>query len=151
MLQRLVERIQKFWRQLFGLVRHLNFRQELHEFFGPDYSQLETYDKQYPAYDLASLHRALESFRDDCCEESRMLGACPAWTMRDLFNRLGVDPYATPHTPAYQRVLVWVSENVRASPVAADNDTLADVDDADARSVQRVLFPQVALDGGGHC
>ena len=51
---------------------------------------------------------------------------------------------------ADQRVLVWVSENVRASPVAADNDTLADVDDADARSVQRVLFPQVALDGGGH-
>ena len=52
---------------------------------------------------------------------------------------------------ADQRVLVWVSENVRASPVAADNDKLADEDDADARSVQRVLFPQVALDGGGHC
>lgn len=48
---------------------------------------------------------------------------------------------------AYQCVLVWVSENVGASPVAADNDTLADEDDADARSVQLVLFPQVALDG----
>jgi hypothetical protein len=50
-------------------------RVQLRRFFGRDLELLETHDKHFPSYDLASVIRALFSLRDDCCAEFKELGA----------------------------------------------------------------------------
>jgi hypothetical protein len=84
---------------------------QLRAFFGRDLERLETHEKHFPGYDLASVSRALTSFRDDCCAEFKELGgASNLSTMRML-----LDFIRTPHgrrlraTPlTYQRVPVDV-------------------------------------------
>src|SRR5258708_1119411 len=55
-------------------------------FFGPDEEKLQTHEKQFPGYDLASLHRALTSFFAECCERHHEVGSTQWWTTRLLLD-----------------------------------------------------------------
>src|ERR1700693_2637746 len=77
-------RLSRWWR---GFWKPRTIREHLIAFLGPKYDQFETHDKNYPGYDLASLHHALTSFLGECCSESKEIGACGAiHTMRELFE-----------------------------------------------------------------
>jgi ATPase family associated with various cellular activities (AAA) len=77
-------RLRRWWR---GLWVPRTIRELLAAFFGPDYARLETHDKTYPGYDLASLHLALTSFLAHCTTEPRAIGSCGSiHTMRELFD-----------------------------------------------------------------
>src|SRR5438309_1756120 len=103
--------LHQFWENLTG-PKHETVRQRLVAFLGWDYDQLETHDKYYPGYDIASLHRALASFRSDCCFRTEEVGATGALTLRDLFQRLNTSYQRNllPYAPAYERVPVDVEE-----------------------------------------
>src|SRR5688572_11284018 len=59
------------------LIYPRKFGGRMRRFFGARaYAKLETHDKSFPAWDLPSVSRALESFRAECCSEQRELGAC---------------------------------------------------------------------------
>jgi hypothetical protein len=105
----------RLWRLVRGRQRTRTLRQEFRRFFGPDYDKRETHDKQYPGYDLASLHRALASLHEDCCDEFRHLGAVGGYgepTLRRLFDRLKsvAERNLKPIPPTYQRVPVDVDQ-----------------------------------------
>jgi hypothetical protein len=94
----------------------LTILQELRCFLGRDLGRLETHDKYFPGYDLASVSRALNSFREDCCTVFREVGATfPHLTnMRLLFDTLQTPQYRNlkPTALTYQRVPVDVHEEV---------------------------------------
>jgi hypothetical protein len=101
-----------FWR-LDDDRRRPPIRRQFLRFLGPDLECLETHDKYYPSYDLASVSRALSSFHEDCCTEFREVGAATHLTsMRQL-----LDTFQTLHgrrnkptAPTYQRVPVDVNQ-----------------------------------------
>ena len=65
----------------------LNFREHLEWFFGYDFRELQTHDKTFPGYDIASLNRALLSFFQEACAEFQEIGACQnSPTIRGLFD-----------------------------------------------------------------
>jgi len=77
-------RLRRWWRSLWA---PRTIREHLTAFLGPEYYTLETHDKNFPGYDLASLHRALTSFLADCTTESKQIGGCGSFhTMRELFD-----------------------------------------------------------------
>ena len=55
--------LRRWWRSLWA---PRTIRDHLVAFLGPDYYKLETHDKNYPGYDLASIHRALASLLAEC-------------------------------------------------------------------------------------
>jgi hypothetical protein len=100
--------------RLIAGLRKPSIRSELRRFFGGSLERLETHEKSFPGYDLASVSRALTSFREDCCAEFKELGATHLTGMRQL-----LDYIQTPHgrrlratAPTYQRVPVDVREEV---------------------------------------
>src|SRR5262245_23943208 len=96
----------QLWRALRGPGPRRTLRQELRRFFGRDLRTLETHDKHFPGYDVASVARALASFHEDCCTEFRLVGSCPAPNMRALLDWFK-NPFTRntrPDPPTYQRV-----------------------------------------------
>jgi hypothetical protein len=91
----------------------LTIREELQQFLGRDYDRLQTHDKTFPGYDIASLHRALASFHADCCTSFREVGAVyGVAALANLFSLLK-QPYQRnlkPQAATYQRVAVDVEE-----------------------------------------
>src|SRR5262249_39707848 len=89
-------------------------RKEFQRFFGSDLELLETHDKNFPGYDLASVSRALSSLRADCCAEFKEVGATQAHlnTMRMLLDIIETahGRRLEPTAPTYQRVPVDVHE-----------------------------------------
>lgn len=79
-------------------------------FFGKTFNRLETHAKDFPGYDLASLHRALASFRQDCCSEFREVGGVVGYhaqSMRSLLEYMNTPAAGrnlAPTSPIYQRV-----------------------------------------------
>jgi hypothetical protein len=101
-LRRLWDRLQTYrTRTILGKLRHL---------FGPDALQLQTHDKYYPGYDLASVNLAVNSYVEDCCAGHELLGTNGFPSMRQLFNTLTTMPQFKPVAPTYQRVPVDVDE-----------------------------------------
>jgi hypothetical protein len=111
MLTNLFAALRRLWERLTA-PKFKTVRLFLVEFLGKDYDRLETHDKYYPGYDIASLHRAVASFRDDCCFFSQEIGATGALTLRDLFQRLNTayQRNLMPYAPAYERVPTDVEE-----------------------------------------
>jgi AAA+ superfamily predicted ATPase len=105
--------LQRFWRRLTGADRPTLYQQFV-QFFGPDLDRLEMHEKQFPGYDLASLHRGMASFLDNCTLQHQAIGSCAFGTIQDLFasfrSFLGRRERAT--QPAYQRVAVDVEEEI---------------------------------------
>jgi cell division protease FtsH len=83
-------------------------------FFGKDLERLETHDKNFPGYDLASISLALTSLREDCCTAFQEVGATHAYinTMRMLLDTIqsSENRNLKPTAPTYQRVPVDVNE-----------------------------------------
>jgi hypothetical protein len=107
----LFARCRRFWRWLTGADAPLSLYRELLAFFGDELDHLETHEKEFPGYDIASLVRALLSFRDEG-RFFKEVGSCRAWTMRQLlegFNQFG-GKSVRPNSPEYQRVAVDVEE-----------------------------------------
>jgi hypothetical protein len=84
--------------------------QELREFLGRDCLTLQTHEKSFPGYDLASVNLALNSFLQECCTDVKALGACSATTVRYLFDNLVRFAGIVPVAATYQRVPVAVDE-----------------------------------------
>jgi hypothetical protein len=99
------------WQQLTSQ-QPRTLRQHLRAYLGPEYERLETHEKSYPGYDLASLNRALASFFTDCCTASREVGGCPATSMNQLldFVKLFIGRSHRPTAPVYQRVPIDVDQ-----------------------------------------
>jgi hypothetical protein len=99
-------------RQLRAAQRRPTIRRVLRRFLGRDLERLETHDKHFPGYDLASLSRALGSFRDDCCTVFQDVGAMHVSTMPELLATIQVPSgrrlKAT--APTYQRLRVAVDQ-----------------------------------------
>jgi ATPase family associated with various cellular activities (AAA) len=92
--------------------RKPTIRPEFLGFLGRDLERLETHDKNFPGYDLASLSRALGSFREECCTVFKDVGATHLSGMRQLLDTIQT-PYGRrlkPTAPTYQRVPVDVHE-----------------------------------------
>jgi hypothetical protein len=85
---------------------------QLRRFFGRDLPLLETHDKYFPSYDLASLTRAVSSFGEDKCSLFRNVGATHVNDLRKLLDIVcspsGRGLMAT--APTFQRVQVDVHE-----------------------------------------
>jgi energy-coupling factor transporter ATP-binding protein EcfA2 len=116
--------ILRVWRWLTGTDGRRPIYREFKQFFGEQLTELQTHDKLFPGYDVASLHRALGSFREECCLESRELGSCPLRPLRRLF-----DSFQTAHgrllksdALVFQRVAIDVD---RESSVLANGLYLA--------------------------
>jgi hypothetical protein len=94
--------------------RRRPIREQLRRFFGPDLERLQTHDKHFPGYDLASLYRALESYREECCTASQEVGSCQAMTVRLLLDWLPQPHFRQrkPDPPTYQRVPIDVDKEV---------------------------------------
>jgi hypothetical protein len=86
--------------------------QKLQGFVGPDALLLQTHDKYYPGYDLASVNLALNSFLEDCCDRQERTGVYGMMSMRHLFDTLQYNPRLMPAAPTYQRVPVDVGQEV---------------------------------------
>jgi hypothetical protein len=86
---------------------------QFRRFFGSDLDVLETHDKHFPGYDLASVSQALTSLRHQFFTEFREVGAVNSHvnSMRYLLNQIqtfqGRRTYPT--APTYQRVPVDVN------------------------------------------
>jgi hypothetical protein len=101
-LRRFWDKVQSYrTRTLVGKLRHL---------FGSDALQMQTHDKYYPGYDLASVNLALNSYLEDCCAGHELIGTNGFPSMRQLFNTLASVPQLKPVAPTYQRVPVDVDE-----------------------------------------
>lgn len=85
-------------------------RGHLVDFLGHEYERLQTHEKFFPEYDLASVNRALVSLLSECCADVRTVGGCGATTLGHLFEALRT-PYSRNMRPtaiAYQRIPVDV-------------------------------------------
>jgi hypothetical protein len=102
----------RLWRKLTGADRPPPIWKQFRAFFGDDLDRLQTHDKHFPGYDVASLNRALASFLQECCPQRREVGSCQAWGLRALLDsfKSAVGRVARPGQPAYQRVAVDVEE-----------------------------------------
>jgi hypothetical protein len=112
MLNNLMAGLRRFWRGLFG-TRPLTLYEEIVSFFGPEFERLQTHDKLYPGYDLASLNRALTAFFEECCDNFKNVGRCTTPSMCALFDDFKFNTYSrkyTVTTPTYERVPVDVGE-----------------------------------------
>ncbi|MBI4819443.1 MAG: ATP-binding protein [Deltaproteobacteria bacterium] len=69
-------------------------RRKLEKWLGPKFLELETHEKTFPGYDLASVHRALESLLDETCTRRTTEGAATMPTIRELFAQLRATSYA---------------------------------------------------------
>lgn len=81
--------------------------------FDGDLENLEMHEKRFPGYDVASLHRALTSFYQDCCEFSRAIGPTNCGSIEHFLVQCKANPYMAnlkPSPPNYQRVPVDVDE-----------------------------------------
>jgi len=97
---------QKFSPQLLGA--------RLKRFFGAELRHLQAHDKNFPGYDLASIHRALLSYFQDHCEPIDTVGsAAPTLSTRDMLQT-DDRPYGPwrrkPAPMAYERVAVALDE-----------------------------------------
>src|SRR5262245_32045573 len=111
MWAKIAAKLRRLWWAIAGEPK-LTVERILAEYLGPHFRDLETHEKSFPGYDVASLHRALASFRDDCAFDFREVGSTPANTLRYLFSLLD-SPYhrnLMPGAPVYQRVPVDVDE-----------------------------------------
>ena len=70
------------------LGKNKTFRVRFRKYFGRDFDTFQTHEKKFPGYDLASLHRALASFREALCSEMIDIGGTNFHTLRDLFENL---------------------------------------------------------------
>src|SRR5436190_7909604 len=92
--------------------KNKSFRERFRRYFGRDFDKLQTHDKKFPGYDLASVHRAVASYQNECCTDVIEVGGCIHATLRDLFDALK-SPKAhsfKPHTPRHLRMPVDVNE-----------------------------------------
>ena len=110
MIRKFFAWLQRVWHNLVR-PKTATFRRHLEWFFGFDFPNLQTHDKTFPGYDIASLNRALTSFFQEECTHAEEIGACPigSQTVRQLFD----NPYALnsfPSPPIYERVPVNVEE-----------------------------------------
>ena len=64
------------------LGRNKTFRVRFRSYLGRNFDSLQTHVKKFPGYDLASLHRALASFREEFCSESIDVGGTNFHTLR---------------------------------------------------------------------
>ncbi len=81
--------------------------------FDGDLENLEMHEKRFPGYDVASLHRAMTSFFEDCCEFSREIGPTNCATIEYFLVQCKANSYMAnlkPAPPNYQRVPVDVDE-----------------------------------------
>lgn len=88
---------------------------QLRHFFGADLDLLETHQKHYPGFDVASLHRALGSFSTDCCSMQRTVGSLSLPDLRQFFDQCRTNDYyrsLKPAPPIYMRVPVDVDEEI---------------------------------------
>jgi len=101
------------WAKLFGR-QPWSIRQELSWFFGSDFDRLETHEKTFPGYDLASMHRALDSFAQEMTLGYRELGGCQSDTVRGLLDLLKQYWYrnSRPNNSPFQRVQIDVEEEI---------------------------------------
>jgi hypothetical protein len=87
---------------------------QFRRFFGPDLDVLETHDKHFPGYDLASVTQAFSSMRYDCCTDFKEIGAVNSHfnSMRMLLNHIQTfqGRLLYPTAPNYQRVPVDVNQ-----------------------------------------
>lgn len=109
MSNRLIEAVERFWRSLFPKPR-LTLKQEIAKFLGPNFLQLQTHDKHFPGYDLASVNLALHSFFEDCCARINTLGGCCAINMRGLYDMFIYNPNLMVNASPHQRVPTDVEE-----------------------------------------
>jgi hypothetical protein len=93
--------------------RHPPILRQLRRYLGRELERLETHEKHFPGYDLASVSLALTSFRDDCCSDFKEIGATHVAGMRPLLDFIQTPPQGRslkPTPPAYQRVPVDVND-----------------------------------------
>ncbi len=107
MLRRFGASLKAWWQRQFPGKR-LTLKQELARFLGRDFLLLQTHDKQFPGYDLASVNLALASLFQDCATEVRTLGGCCAINLRGLFDVFGYNPNVVANASPHQRVPVDV-------------------------------------------
>jgi hypothetical protein len=102
------------WLKSFG---QQPIRRHFRRFFGGGLQRLETHDKAFPGYDLASVSRALSSFREDCCSEYTEIGATHLSSMRLLLDTIELSQGRAlkPTALTYQRVPVDVHEEASFS------------------------------------
>lgn len=109
---RLTTPFRRFWRWLSGADRPLTVYQLFRDFFGDDLARLETHQKSFPGYDLASINRALASVRQECSVRSQEVGAVSAFSIEVLLVNLNTF-YGRAERPQpfrLQRVAVDVDE-----------------------------------------
>lgn len=99
-----------FWWKFAGKPQR-TVREELAFFLGADYDRLQTHEKSFPGYDLASLHRALKSIADEALGY-RVLGGINVQTVRELFDALRQPWFrnSKPMVSPFSRVAVDVDE-----------------------------------------
>jgi energy-coupling factor transporter ATP-binding protein EcfA2 len=106
-----------FWdwlrRAFAGDVSRLPVYKQVRDFFGADFSSLETHHKHFPGFDVASLNQALDSFLAECCDSSRKVGSLCLGDLRLFFDNCRANPYyrgLKPVPPVYERVPIDVDE-----------------------------------------
>jgi hypothetical protein len=106
-------RIKAWFRHILDVLldRKKTCRRHLLDFFECDICELQTHEKCFPGYDIASLNRALMSLLEETCTYRSVVGACNqgAQTLRQVFD----SPYFldnVPPPPLYERVPVGVDE-----------------------------------------
>jgi hypothetical protein len=111
---RIIRALRRLWRWLTRADAPKTLYRRFTLFFGPNLDGLQTHEKQFPGYDIASLHRALTSLFEECCTQCHDAGSCHAWTTRVLLDSFKTLPgrMMKPGQPTYQRVAVDVEEEV---------------------------------------
>jgi energy-coupling factor transporter ATP-binding protein EcfA2 len=104
----------RFWRWLTGIDVRPPIYSTFRRYFGEEMDRLQTHDKKFPGYDVASLSRALASFREECCAESQELGSCRFRDLGQLFLNFQGGPGRSlrPDALVFQRVAVDVEEEM---------------------------------------
>ncbi|MBI2373784.1 MAG: ATP-binding protein [Deltaproteobacteria bacterium] len=88
-----------------------SLKQKLARWLGPKFLDLETHEKSFPGFDLASVHRALDALLEETATERTVEGSVPMPTLRELFAQLRAATY-TIRTLAttFERLPVGVGE-----------------------------------------
>jgi energy-coupling factor transporter ATP-binding protein EcfA2 len=118
--QSLLSYLAELWRRLLlrlaGDPTRWPVHKQLRHFFGKDVDRVETHEKQFPGYDIASINRALHSFSQDCTSEWREIGSLAVPSLRQFLDlgKLPAHYYHTllPAPPVYQRAPVDVDEEI---------------------------------------
>jgi hypothetical protein len=107
--------LRRVWRWLTGADRKPSVWRLMADHFGKEQLEtLQTHDKHFPGYDVASLSRALASFHGKACLEFQEVGSVHAWTMRALLDSFKYlcGRWVKPDPFLYQRVPVDVEDEV---------------------------------------